>query len=148
ALTLAVSLQAGLRADRPASAPVDPATSAGADEHHYTISARVRPLLLFWITRNDVGDAIVTRRRAPGEADYSLLIGTDPQRPARHINRWGYIGEEIRGSDARLVGVMTESEEDSIEQAESNVRKQPGGRHPFKVIHGTADGEEARARVT
>jgi len=42
---------------------------------------------------------------------------------------------------------MTESEEESIQQAQENVRKQATGRHPFKVIHATADGEEARARV-
>src|SRR5262249_48362202 len=148
ALTLAVTVQAGLRADRPVGPLADPPSAAGADEHRYTISARVRPLLLFWITRNDVGDAVVTRRRAPGEADYSHLIGTDPQRAPLHINRWGYIEEAIRGDEARLVGLMTEAEEESIEQAESNVRTQSAGRHPFKVIHGTADGDEARARVT
>jgi len=42
---------------------------------------------------------------------------------------------------------MTESEEQSIEQAEASVRRQPSGAHPFKVIHGTADGERAQARV-
>jgi len=94
-----------------------------------------------------VGDAVVTRRRGPDEASYSLLIGTDPQRTPMHINRWGYIEEEIRGAQARLLGVMTESEEESVQQAEENVRRQSAGSHPFKVIHATADGEEARARV-
>ena len=55
--------------------------------------------------------------------------------------------EEIHGAQARLLGVMTESEEESMQQAEENVRRQAAGRHPFKVIHATADGEEARARV-
>jgi hypothetical protein len=119
----------------------------GGEQHHYTIGARVRPLLVFWITRNDVGDAVVTRRRAPDEARYSLLIGTDPARTPLHINRWGYIEEEIRGTDARLLGVMTESEEESIEQAEANVRKQASGGHPFKVIRATADGAQAHAQV-
>ena len=118
-----------------------------AERHHYTIGARVRPLLVFWIARNDVGDAIVTRRRGPGEAAYSLLIGSDPDRAPLHINRWGYIEEEIRGAEARLLGLMTESEEDSIQQAEANVRSQPAGAHPFKVIQATADAEQAQARV-
>ena len=118
-----------------------------AERHHYTIGARVRPLLVFWIARNDVGDAIVTRRRGPGEAAYSLLIGSDPNRAPLHINRWGYIEEEIRGAEARLLGLMTESEEDSIQQAEANVRNQPSGAHPFKVIRATADADESRARV-
>ena len=120
---------------------------AKVERHHYTIGARVRPLLVFWISRSGVGDAVVTRRRAQGEATYSLLIGSDPDRTPMHINRWGYIEEEIRGAEARLLGLMTESEEDSIEQAEANVRKQASSAHPFKVIHGTADGEQARARV-
>ena len=122
---------------------------ASAERHHYTIGARVRPLLVFWITRSDVGDAIVTRRRGPGpgEAVYSLLIGSDPKRAPLHINRWGYIEEEIRGAEARLLGLMTESEEDSIQQAEANVRSQPSGAHPFKVIEATADAEQAQARV-
>jgi hypothetical protein len=117
------------------------------ERHHYTINARVRPLLVFWIAKSGVGDAVVTRHRGPGEASYSLLIGSDPTRTPLHINRWGYIEEEIRGAEARLLGLMTESEEDSIQQAEANVRKQPGGSHPFKVIHGTADGERSQARV-
>ncbi len=102
---------------------------------------------MFWIARSGVGDAVVTRRRAPGEASYSLLIGSDPARTPMHINRWGYIEEEIRGAEARLLGLMTESEEDSIQEAEANVRKQSSGSHPFKVIHATADGEQAQARV-
>jgi len=123
------------------------ATAGQVERHHYTIGARVRPLVVFWIARSGVGDAVVTRRRAPGEASYSLLIGSDPDRTPMHINRWGYIEEEIRGAEARLLGLMTESEEDSIQQAEANVRKQPSGSHPFRVIHATADGEQAQARV-
>jgi len=117
------------------------------DRHHYSITVRIRPLVVFWITRSDVGDAVVTRRLGPGEASYSLLIGSDPERAPLHINRWGYISEEIRGAESRLIGLMTESDEDSIEQAEANVRSQADGRHPFKVIEATADGEQARSRV-
>ncbi len=122
-------------------------TPAALERHHYRIGARVRPLLLFWITRNDVGDAVVTRQRATGEARYSLLIGTDPNRTPMHINRWGYIEEEIRGAEARMLGVMTESDEESIDQAEANVRRQSSGSHPFKVIRATADAAQAHARV-
>jgi hypothetical protein len=118
-----------------------------SDRHHYTITARVRPLVVFWITRTGVGDAVVTRRLGPGEAYFSLLIGSDPDRAPLRVNRWGYIEEEIRGAESRLIGLMTESDEDSIEQAEAGVRTQAGGRHPFKVIEATADGNEARSRV-
>jgi hypothetical protein len=121
---------------------------ATTERYHYTMTARVRPLLLFWISRSGVGEAVVTRRRAPGEADYSLLIGSDPERAPRRINRWGYIDEEIRGSEATLIGLMTESDEDSIQEAEANLHKQAGGDRVFKVIHATVDSEQARSVVT
>ena len=130
------------------------ATAGGApasgtfERYHYSIAARVRPLLVFWIGRSGVGDAIVTRRLSPGEAEYALLIGSDPDRAPRHINRWGYIKEEIRGAEARLVGLMTESDEDSIEQAEANLKAQAHGDHPFKIIRATVHGEQAESIVT
>src|SRR5262245_5961432 len=58
--------------------------------HHYTMNARVRPLL-FWIGRDDVGDAVVAKRQNGESVGYSLLIGSDPDRAPRRINRWGYI---------------------------------------------------------
>jgi len=48
---------------------------------------------LFWIGRSNVGDAVVARAAAPHEARYSLLIGSDPNRAPRRINRWGYLEE-------------------------------------------------------
>jgi len=123
-------------------------TTGAVERHHYVIAARIRPLLVFWIGRSSVGDAIVTRRLSPGEATYALLIGSDPDRAPRRINRWGYIREEIRGAEARLIGLMTESDEDSIEEAEANIRKQAHGDHPFKIIRATVDGEQAQSVVT
>jgi hypothetical protein len=131
-----------------ASATVAPASTGTLERHHYSVGARVRPLLVFWISRSGVGDAIVTRHIAPGEADYALLIGSDPERAPRHINRWGYLKEEIRGAEARLVGLMTESEEDSIEQAEANLKTQATGDHPFKIIRATVQGAQAQSVVT
>jgi len=143
------NLGADPRAIQSAAPPrVAPASTGTFERHHYSVAARVRPLLLFWISRSGVGDAIVTRRIAPGEAEYALLIGSDPERAPRHINRWGYIKEEIRGTEARLVGLMTESEEDSIEQAEANLKTQATGGHPFKIIRATVQGEQAQSVVT
>lgn len=116
-------------------------------QHHYMMSARVRPLL-FWIRRSNVGDAIVTRAATPQEARYSLLIGSDPDRAPRHINRWGYIEEKIRGDAATVVGLMSNSDERSVEEAEKNLRMEGRGVHPFKVIHATIDAEQSRSVVT
>lgn len=114
--------------------------------HHYTIGGRVRPLL-FWIGKDDVGDAIITRRRDQDSASYALLIGSDPERAPRGINRWGYLAEEIRAGEATLVGLMTESDEESIDQADANLRKQAGDR-TFNVIRASIAGGQARSTVT
>jgi hypothetical protein len=136
-----------LAAADPDSRPSATGSSTAVERHHYTLAARVRPLLVFWITRDDVGEAIVTRQRTPDGATYSLLIGSDPDRAPRRINRWGYIEEAIHGGEARLVGLMTQSDEDSIEQAEAGLRKQAAGDHPFKIIRATVDGAQARSTV-
>ena len=43
---------------------------------------------------------------------------------------------------------MTESDEQSIEQAEANLKAQARGGHPFKIIRATVDGEQAQSVVT
>jgi len=145
-MAAAVAAGSDLRASRDAAVPSSDGRTA-MERYHYRVSARVRPLLLFWISRHDVGEALVTRQLSPGEARYSLLIGSDPDRAPLHINRWGYIEESVRGAESRLVGVMTQSDEESIDEAQANIRRQPGG-HPFRSIHATADGERAGATVT
>lgn len=130
------------------SLPATAASLPGATErHHYMMSARVRPLL-FWVGRSNVGDAIVARTTAPHEARYSLLIGSDPDRAPRRINRWGYIEETIRGDAATVVGLMTDSDEASVEEAETNLRKEGRGAHTFSVIHAAIDAEQSRSVVT
>jgi hypothetical protein len=139
----AVSARAPLRTLPAAGAP-----PRIAERHHYVMSARVRPLLLFWIGRPNVGDAIVTHAVAAHEVRYSLLIGSDPDRAPRRINRWGYIEETIRGDLATVVGLMTESDEESVEEAEANLRRERTGTHTFKVIHAAIDAAESRSVVT
>jgi hypothetical protein len=143
ALGSAVSARAGVRSLPAAGAPAPGIT----ERHHYMMSARVRPLVLFWIGRSNVGDAIVTRAVAPHEARYSLLIGSDPDRAPRRINRWGYIEEKIRGDAAMVVGLMTESDEESVEEAEKNLRREGSGLHTFKVMHAAIDSEQSRSVV-
>jgi hypothetical protein len=143
ALVLALGVPANAR-----SSSASPSSRANVERHHYSISARVRPLLVFWISRSGVGDAVVTKRLGPSEAGYSLLIGSDPDRAPRRINRWGYLNEEIRGGEATLIGLMTESDEDSIKQAEANIGRPVAGDRTFKIIQATIDGDQARSIVT
>ena len=120
--------------------------AAAADSHHYSVSARIRPFL-FWISSDDVGDAVIVKRSEAQAVRYSLLIGSDPERAPRRINRWGYLDEERRGDQAFLLGLMTESDENSVEEAESAIQKRAGQR-TFNIIHSTVAGGEARSTVT
>jgi hypothetical protein len=43
---------------------------------------------------------------------------------------------------------MTESEEESVEEAEANLRRERNGMHTFRVIHATIDPEQSRSVVT
>ena len=59
-------------------------------EHRYRVAARIRPLLLFWIGRDNVGSARIAWYRGAGEdRGFELLLGSDPARAPRRINQWG-----------------------------------------------------------
>ncbi|MBI4263465.1 MAG: hypothetical protein HY657_03735 [Acidobacteria bacterium] len=117
--------------------------------HHYRMAAKVRPLLLFWIGRDNVGAAHVVWRRSPEGTGFELLIGSDPTLAPRHINRWGYIAEEVRGPEASLLGVMKQSNEQSLEEAKSRVAQEAEeGQYVFKAIQSTATVDKASSAIT
>lgn len=131
--------------------PAEASAKAGSSlpvlaEHRYRMLAKVRPLL-FWISRDDVGGARITWRGDGASASgYELLIGSDPAKAPRKINRWGYITEEIRGVNASVLGVMKQSNEKSIEDAQAQINA--SGNYVFKAIRATAAGSNATAGVT
>jgi hypothetical protein len=132
---VAASLAAGQRTLLPSLA-----------EHRYRMLARVRPLL-FWISRDDVGGARITwRGDGPTASGYELLIGSDPAKAPRRINRWGYIAEETRGADASVLGVMKESNEKSIEEAQARINA--SGDYVFKAIRAFAADNNETAGIT
>jgi hypothetical protein len=70
-------------------------------------------------------------------------------RPVRDaVSRLISLNEEIRGGEATLIGLMTESDEDSLKQAEANIGKPVAGDRAFKVIRATIAGDQARSIVT
>lgn len=149
-VTLAIlALAAGPHATR------NPAAGSGAcpavdaftvtAEHRYRLAVRVRPLL-FWIRRDNVGDARLTWSAAPdGAARLELLIGSDPARAPMRVNRWGYIAETACGAATTVVGVMTESDEQSVEDARARVSD---GGHAFRAIRAVITPAESVASVT
>jgi len=109
---------------------------------HYRMKAQVR-LLLFWVGSDDVGGGRVVRRQRVGGTTYELLIGSDPDRAPRRINRWGYIREEVDPSGAVVVGLKAETDDESMNtepDAGRDVR-------PFGVLRGTVSAEESYART-
>lgn len=111
--------------------------------HGYRMAGRIRPLL-FWIGRDNVGTGRIVWRGGDGSTAYELLIGTDPARAPRAINRWGYITEDARPAGTRVFGAMTTSEEVTLKDVNRSMGEgQPRGR--FKAIDALITGNRACA---
>jgi hypothetical protein len=117
-------------------------------EARYLVNARVRPLLLFWTGRDDVGGARITwRAGAGGREALELLVGSDPARTPHAINRWGFIVEEWAGDSADVLGFMKQSNEESLDEAERNVSR-PGEATVFKAVRTRIEGRRATSATS
>ncbi len=115
-------------------------------EARYVVNARIRPLALFWIGRDNVGDAWFTWRQDPsGRRAYQLLVGSDPARTPKQINRWGFIAEELQNGRAEVLGFMKGSSEETLDAAAANAEadQQPGTSSTFKAVRTTVTGNRA-----
>ena len=140
-LVLCTSIGGFISASERAGLP-DPAAPFGvpgaglpaARVHHYRMSGAVRPLL-FWIGRDDIGLARITwRHGADGARGYELLVGTDPARAPRALNRWGYVAEEVLGpADGSVLAMMTGSHDTSYDQEASSATR-AAGQGDFRAI--------------
>src|SRR5512143_647613 len=119
ALVLSAPAAPGLAAeDTPDGVPAAPVVL----EHRYRLSAAIRPLL-FWIGAGNVGGArIVWRSDGGAQRGYELLLGSDPARAPRRINRWGWAREDTDGASATMTGLMNRSEDDSLDQAKAGLQ--------------------------
>jgi hypothetical protein len=89
-------------------------------EHRYRMRGAIRPLL-FWIGRDDVGSARIIWQEGLGLRVRELLIGSDPDRAPRKLNRWGWVREEITMDGARQIGLMRKIDEETLEEAKAQV---------------------------
>jgi len=111
----------------------------------YTMTARVR-LLLFWVGKDDVGGGYIRRGslpRDPASDVIELLIGSDPAKAPRAINRWGAASEIVHrtsgsGHDAEssiFFGFMKVSNGASAAEMEKELaREKRGGSFLFSAI--------------
>ena len=114
-------------------------------QHTYRMAGKVRMLLL-WVGREDVGSAVINWRGSGQDRAYELLIGSDPSKAPGQLNKWGYLVEEIRGSETSVVGVISQDNEDQLDDVKAGLAA-PQGHRPFDTIRGRVGHAEAHARV-
>ncbi len=142
-LSIAAALTVSAAEPTPDGRPAAPVTR----EHRYRLGAAIRPLL-FWIGRSNVGGArIVWRADGDGRKGYELLLGSDPARAPRRINRWGWTREDADPSGATVLGVMNRSEDDSLDQAKASLGPGKDG-YFFKMNRARVEHGVARAEAT
>jgi hypothetical protein len=132
-----------------ASVSFGPTRTPVLREYRYRLSGAIRPLL-FWIGDGDVGSARIVRQDDEGSRrGCELLIGSDPDRAPRGINRWGWVWEEQRADGGTQRGLMRKIDEDSLEEVERiEERIRLENAYVFKSIRTEIEGGEARAENT
>jgi hypothetical protein len=148
---IAVALAAATATAGPLEREGAHATSGGVvvREARYRMSAAIRPLLLFWIRSGNVGGArILWRAGGDGRRGYELLIGSDPRRAPRRINRWGWEREDLGPDGATLFGLMRKTDEESLEEAKSELTREGTGGYAYKVIRSRVADGHVRAENT
>ena len=111
----------------------------------YTMTARVR-LLLFWVGKDDVGGGYIRRGTLPLDPAsdvIELLIGSDPAKAPRAINRWGAASEIVHrpsgstggAESSTFFGFMKVSSGSSAAEMEKELaREKRGGSFLFSAI--------------
>jgi hypothetical protein len=116
-------------------------------EQQYAVTGRVK-MLLIWTGRREVGQARFARfESSEGAGGLTLLIGTDPDRAPMRLNRWGYIAETTCNAETLVTGVMTESNEQSIDQATARGNQQ-AQRLPLLAIRSRVSAREAATETS
>lgn len=134
-----------------AAAPSFTVPSGGpvVKEARYRMSAAVRPFYVFWIRAGNVGGArIQWRDDADGRRGYELLIGSDPRRAPRRINRWGWEREELGPEGATLFGLMRKTDEDSLDEAKTELGREGDAGYVYKAIRSRVTEDRVRAENT
>jgi len=150
-LLAALVTAAGASAAEPGPSPPAITTTSPTpvlQEHRYKMSAAIRPLL-FWVGDSDVGGARIIWRRDERSRGFELLLGADPLRAPRRINRWGWVREDQDATGASMVGLIRKTDEKTLEESKSNLAGEVrGGGYVFKAIQARAERGAVVARNT
>lgn len=130
------------------STRIDPCASlTDRTSYRYVVTGRARPLII-WTGRHDVGAARITRATgSAGDQRIDLLIGTDPERAPMHVNRWGYTSEATCEGRTQVVGLMTQSDEETIEAATVSVGATAGATHQYRAVRGIVTAGAAQTEM-
>jgi hypothetical protein len=124
----------------------------------YIMTGRVR-LLVFWAGKDDVGGGYIRRgvlAQDPASDVIELLIGSDPAKAPRAINRWGAASEIahkgaccLRDSESSVFfGFMKVSKGSSVSEMEKELaHEKGGGDFSFSAIINQGDRNGNFARV-
>jgi hypothetical protein len=126
-------------------------------QYDYIMTARVR-LLLFWVGKDDVGGGYIRLGTLPDSQSevIQLLVGSDPAKAPRAINRWGAATEIVQapsagdsaGGSSTFLGFMKVSKGTSVSAMEQELaREKQGGQFEFSAIINEADGQESISKV-
>lgn len=139
-----------VRSAAAAATPVDPLPGEGlrtAAVRRYRMAGRVRPLL-FWFGKDDIGMARITWRAADdGARAYELLVGTDPTKAPRAMNKWGFISEEANRGGGRLLALMTGTDTATYDEAKADVETRAGA-GDFRAIVGRVENGASAWKTT
>ena len=127
--------------------------------YEYTMTARAR-LLFFWVTRDDVGSGTIRRGPVPEDPQrelISLLIGSDPAKAPRRINRWGAAQEVIHHSPdaastvdaSAFFGFMTRAagESSAADLEKQMADEKAGKRFQYQAVVSLLDADSGIAKT-
>jgi hypothetical protein len=162
AIFLMLASVSGLSQKEPASVPmikIDEAarlvnlTPQSSVQHDYVVTAAVR-LLLFWISRDDVGQGYIRLGVQPGETPLEtihLVMGSDPAKAPLGVNRWGAAAEVWSRTDSSgaFFGFMKAPKEESVSAARDELsREKESQRYQFEgIISRISNGQETSITV-
>jgi len=79
-------------------------------EHRYRVNGKV--WILFWIGRDNVGTARLTRRTSAKSSLVSFIGGSDPRRAPGNLNHWGVAIEDTDGDRTKVFVAKTIAPDD------------------------------------
>jgi hypothetical protein len=128
-------------------------TPQSSVQYDYVVTAGVR-LLLFWVSRDDVGQGYIRLGTEPGQAPLEtihLVMGSDPAKAPLGVNRWGAAAEVWRRTDnsGAFFGFMRASKDESVSAAREELsNEKESQRYQYAgIISRISNGQETSITV-